>query len=502
MTSLITVIAVLLPLAPILNVYRLPGFIRRLRLFPRVFVLLSSAIVLYISLTVLLVLYFPRYVPAVLVLAFPLVFYLYFWRARSTFGSKKRLPPGSLRLAPPGPWVDYLYYQKQADKHGPIFKMNNFVQPMICLAGIELGTEFLKLHEDDTTTPPMPFNSRIPGGFMRYMAPAIHMEYRNKMKNIFSDHIFLQGKEELIGEIIRDNLSKMSSHTKCTNPVPHFQNMAFSIFVALFLGISPHDQDFRRLQKLYEKIDYRHALFTTKSKIDQSLDEIEKIFLSHVHERPSYFRSFLGDQLHDCSTYSHDTTLLRNFIYLLQTSWIDVSDLLFWMFKLLSDNAQWIKALRTNLHSQDESLRQSAHQLGNRVVLETLRLEQSEYLMRKALRDIEFEGFLIPKGWLVRIGIRESHRDADIFPNPNAFNPDRFLTTSIGPKQYSPFGIQQKSCLGKGLTLWIGQKVVLELAQGFTWKVVHDGPRELGVFHWRPSAKLRVQMSSFSINSA
>ncbi len=43
---------------------------------------------------------------------------------------------------------------------------------------------------------------------------------------------------------------------------------------------------------------------------------------------------------------------------------------------------------------------------------------------------------------------------------------------------------------------------VLELAQGFEWKVVHGGPRELGVFHWRPSAKLRVQMSSFSMGSA
>ena len=80
-----------------------------------------------------------------------------------------------------------------------------------------------------------------------------------------------------------------------------------------------------------------------------------------------------------------------------------------------------------------------AHQLANRMVLETPRLEQSENLMRKVLHDIQFEGFLIPKGWLVRIGIQESQYDAAIFPYPHDFNFDRFLTGSYGPKQYSAF---------------------------------------------------------------
>jgi cytochrome P450 len=168
-----------------------------------------------------------------------------------------------------------------------------------------------------------------------------------------------------------------------------------------------------------------------------------------------------------------------------------------WIFKLLSDHPQCIACLRTQLHSQDEGQRQSAHQLANRIVLETLRLEQSEYLMRRTLHDIHFNGFLIPKGWLVRIGIRESHRDPGIFADANDFNPDRFASSSYGSKQYSPFGIGQKSCLGKGLTLWIGQVFTLELARDFHWRVLQDGPRELGVFHWRPSPKLRIQIAEF-----
>ncbi len=498
MNPLIWLIVLLLPLVPFLNLYRLPGFIRRLQCFPRIFFFLGGVMVLYLTLSVLLVLYFVQYVPVIIALGSPLVFYVYYWRARPAFGSRKRLPPGSLRLAPSGPWVNYRYYQQQADTHGPIFKMNNFVQPMICLTGIDRGTEFLKRHEEATTTPPMPFNSHIPDGFMRYMPPAIHMDYRNRMKRVFSDYSFLGAREESIRGIIRDHLLTM---TDCSNPIPpapHFHKMSFAIFVLLFLGLSPHDRPFRHLQELYGSIDYRDGLFSTNSQIEKTLREIEEIFLNQVKTKESYFRKFLGDEVPDRGELSTDKTLLRNFIYLLQTSYIDVADLIAWSFKLLSDNPTWLHTLRDQIRSQDGTTIQSAHQLANRMVLETVRLEQSEYLMRKALHDIEFEGWLIPKGWLVRIGVRESHRDPEIFKNPDDYNPDRFLETSYGPMQFSPFGIQQKSCLGKGLTLWIVQKFVLELARGFAWRVVQDGHRELGVFHWRPSSKLRVRMSRLS----
>lgn len=498
MKMLIETAIVFIPIAPFVNLYRYSGFLRRLSLFPRLFGILSFGIIAYLTLSVLLTWYLPRYSAFVMIMAAPLVLYLFYWRARPTFGSSRGLPPGSLQLAPSGPWIDYLYYQKAADKYGPIFKMNNFVQPMICLTGIQLGNKFLKDHEESTTTPPMPFNSYIPGGFMRYMAPAVHMEYRSKMKGLFADSAFLEKRAASVERIIRTRCITMAEDSKALHPVPHLQQMAFSIFVELFLGLTAQDPEFEHLQNLYKQIDYRHALFSSRRTTENALCEIEQLFLTYGLARDTFFRSFLGDAGHNCSTHSQDKTLLRNFIYLLQTSWIDVSDLFVWIFKLLSDNPQWMNTLRKDLQSQDEGTIQSAHKLANGIVLETLRLEQSEYLMRKALHDIQFEGFVIPKGWLVRIGIRESHRDKEIFADPNAFNPDRFCTSPYGSKQYSPFGIQQKSCVGKGLTLWIAQRFVLELARGFKWEVVQDGPRELGYFHWRPSSKLRVHMTRYS----
>ena len=483
MKAFVEAIVLLLPIAPFLNLYRNPGFLRRLSLFPRVFGVLSFCLLVYLTVSILVVFSFPQYSTLVITLTSPLALYFFYWRAILTFGSDKRLPPGSLQLAPSGPWVDYLYYRKQADQYGPIFKMNHFVQPMICLTGIQMGTEFLKHHEDSTVTPPMPFNGYIPNGFMRYMAPAVHMEYRNTMKVIFSDSGFLEKRAESLCRMIREVLFMMADVRRPSIRFLICKTWHFPFLPELFLGLSHQDLVFQRLQELYKTIDYRYALFSSKRKTENALSEIEDIFLKYALTQESYFRNFLEDNASGCPKHAQDKTLLRNFIFLLQTSWIDVSDLLTWALKLLSDNPHWTDTLRTDLHSEDAGNIQSAHQLANRIVLETLRLEQSEYLMRKALHDIHFEGFLIPKGWLVRIGIRESHRDAKIFANPHDFNPDRFLTGSYGTQAVFAFWDSTEIVCGQGPDLVDRPKVCPRIGWLFSMESCSGwSPRELGFF--------------------
>jgi cytochrome P450 len=127
-------------------------------------------------------------------------------------------------------------------------------------------------------------------------------------------------------------------------------------------------------------------------------------------------------------------------------------------------------------------------------VRETLRLEQSEYLIRRTTGEIKLAGFVIPKGWLVRVCVRESHRSAVAFKEPNMFNPDRFIHNQPSRAEYSPFGLSpKKGCLGEDVTMVIGRIFVNEVAQ-FDWNVVEDGPPEYRGFHWKPSSKLRVHL--------
>ena len=62
------------------------------------------------------------------------------------------------------------------------------------------------------------------------------------------------------------------------------------------------------------------------------------------------------------------------------------------------------------------------------VFKEALRLYPPAYaISRRALRDIEIDGYLIPKGTIMRARLWEGHKDPKTFPDPYAFRPDRFI---------------------------------------------------------------------------
>jgi cytochrome P450 len=185
--------------------------------------------------------------------------------------------------------------------------------------------------------------------------------------------------------------------------------------------------------------------------------------------------------------------VVGNLIYLMHTTWGDISGLFQWLMRMLTENPECTARLRclSDIPGTGEDTRLS---LPARVVMETLRLEQSEYLYRVATRDISHKDFVIPRGWLIRLCVQESHRDPAVFDDPNAFNPDRFLKRVFTRRQYSPFGAGLRhTCLGEKLTMTMGRIFVEELTRGYEWKTMSDGAHEFSSWrHWRPSSRWRV----------
>ena len=198
--------------------------------------------------------------------------------------------------------------------------------------------------------------------------------------------------------------------------------------------------------------------------------------------------SFLGRLVALDAMLPADPTVIGNLIYISQSTANDVSELLTWLFKMLSDHPEWPDRLRGG----------SSTGLAERIVSETLRLEQSEYVMRQPLEDLTWQGFVIPRGWQIRICVRESHRDPTLFEAPEVFDPDRHLERTHGPNELAPFGIHGLACLGEHLTRAVARIFVTELVKDYEWTVVEDGPREFGGFHWRPSSRLRVRLEARS----
>ena len=109
---------------------------------------------------------------------------------------------------------------------------------------------------------------------------------------------------------------------------------------------------------------------------------------------------------------------------------------------------------------------------------ETLRLYPAAWVgPRRAARSFEFAGRTVPAGVLVNYSSWVSHRLPEVFPDPEAFVPDRFTPENRSrlPKgAYVPFGGGSRICLGmrfgqleiKALLTLILQRFRLELAPG------------------------------------
>jgi len=83
------------------------------------------------------------------------------------------------------------------------------------------------------------------------------------------------------------------------------------------------------------------------------------------------------------------------------------------------------------------------------VIQETMRIQPIvPWATREAIKEIEYGGFTIPKGWkLVWSGPR-SHLSPQFFPNPKRFDPSRFEGTGPQPFTYLPFGGGPRMCPG------------------------------------------------------
>jgi hypothetical protein len=110
-------------------------FRRKLRVFPRIGGILLALLIAFAALVSLAALFAPLLLRGLAVLGVVSIAFTW-WRARPACGRSRGLPPGSLSLAPMDPWRDHRFYLEQSTRYGPVFKMSNYVQPMVCVVGL------------------------------------------------------------------------------------------------------------------------------------------------------------------------------------------------------------------------------------------------------------------------------------------------------------------------------------------------------------------------------
>lgn len=105
------------------------------------------------------------------------------------------------------------------------------------------------------------------------------------------------------------------------------------------------------------------------------------------------------------------------------------------------------------------------------VLAETLRLYPAAWWgPRRVHRGFDFAGHAIPAGALVHYSSWVTHRLPDLFPDPEAFLPDRFTSGAVAalPKgAYVPFGAGPRICVGKRFGELEVKTIAVRLLQRF-----------------------------------
>ncbi|GAB2289448.1 hypothetical protein Dimus_023757 [Dionaea muscipula] len=125
------------------------------------------------------------------------------------------------------------------------------------------------------------------------------------------------------------------------------------------------------------------------------------------------------------------------------------------------------------------------------VIKETLRLHPPAPLLlpRESIQDAEINGWFIPANTQVLINAWAIHRDPENWKEPDEFQPERFLDSSIDYKgqhfSFIPFGSGRRGCPGMTFATTIIELVLATLMLKFDWTLPNaenlDMTESLGV---------------------
>ena len=206
-----------------------------------------------------------------------------------------------------------------------------------------------------------------------------------------------------------------------------------------------------------------------------------------------------GDRLSDQEVRDHAMTLLF-------AGHDTTSATIGWMFSLIGQNVTVYKRMQEEIERELGGRTPTADDLIDglpyldQVIKETLRLYPAAWFgPRRAVKTFELHGHKIPAGTNVAYSAWMTHRLPDLWPNPDAFDPDRFTPEKIKLLQagaYVPFGRGPRLCIGmrfgeleiKAITTVMMQRFHYELFPG-----QHFGARTVPTISPKHDVRLTVR---------
>lgn len=121
------------------------------------------------------------------------------------------------------------------------------------------------------------------------------------------------------------------------------------------------------------------------------------------------------------------------------------------------------------------------------VIDETLRMyPPAQRVERECTNDIEYGHLKLKKGQTVIVPVYALHHDPDLYPEPDRFQPERFLKDSAAyksrdPMAFLPFGAGPRACLGMRFALIEIKILLASVLSKFRFVPAPDTPVSLSI---------------------
>uniref|UniRef100_A0AAQ4P2U0 Cytochrome P450 26A1 n=1 Tax=Gasterosteus aculeatus aculeatus TaxID=481459 RepID=A0AAQ4P2U0_GASAC len=411
----------------------------------------------------------------------------------------KPLPPGSMGLPFIGETLQLIlqrrkFLRMKRQKYGYIYRTHLFGSPTVRVTGADNVRQIL-LGENRLVSVQWPASVRtiLGSDTLSNVHGAQHKTKKKAIMRAFSTEA-LELYIPVIQEEVRAAVKEWVAKDSCVLVYPEMKRLMFRIAMRILLGFKPEQikTDEQQLVEAFEEMIKN--LFSLPIDVPFSgLYRVRDKLLIHV--------------LLCCTIFTLNSSRKNGEPFSMQSLWINASaikesatELLFGghettastatsLVMFLGLNPEVVDRLRQELMDREEqgmelhSLNIEALQqlkYTGCVIKETLRINPPvPGGFRVALKTFELNGYQIPKGWNVIYSICDTHDVAEIFPNKEDFQPERFMTKPSSDSsrfQYIPFGGGSRMCVGKEFAKVLLKIFLVEVVTKCHWTLLNGPP--------------------------
>lgn len=158
--------------------------------------------------------------------------------------------------------------------------------------------------------------------------------------------------------------------------------------------------------------------------------------------------------------------------------WFSTRASMAWTMLMLAQHPEVAEALYEEASSALQGGAPTAEKLKQMPVLDGVVKESHRLfppipvITRVATEPVEIEGYRLPPRTEIYISIYHTHRQAEVFPQPNRYLPERWRSIDPGPYEYLPFGIGSRVCPGNALAMMQMKYMLAMMIQRYRFEAI------------------------------